>query len=386
MQRAFAFLHRWIGLVTGLYLGMLGLSGALLVVAPFLVAMEHGIPAVPTERSDAAYVSPDIWVEKARQRYGDIPAIESFNAPLATPMRIAAPTMTYSVMREGGFGTGIVVVDPYTGDPLAHFIAQDGWSIIPLSLHMGFFLPFTIMWTVLAVLAWLVFGMTVSGLAAWWPRKGRFRDALTSAAPTSPARMRQLHGAIGAWTALPLLALALSGLIMSDKSLAQTVANAIGRAPAAAQAIPCTGPLVSPGQALDLARKHLAGHELGILTTPSEDGGVYEISLRPRGTTMPVKGLAQVVVSECGEVLLATPASTTGAGDILLGALVDVHNGRVLGWPGEWIVFVAGMAMGLLPAIGIWAWTWRVLARRRGMTPPSGPAATHTAPETSREN
>lgn len=377
VQRVLGFLHRWGGLVTGLYLGMLGVSGALLVAAPFLVALEHRIPAIPEERVDAAYVSTDIWVEKARQHYGDLPAIDSFNAPLATPMRIAAPTMTYSVMREAGFGTGIVVVDPYTGEPLAHFIAQDGWSIIPLTLHMGFFLPFTIMWTVLAVLAWLVFGMSISGLVAWWPRKRRLREALTPVTPTTPARARRLHAALGAWTALPLLALALSGLVMSDKPLAAAVAEAIGRTQAVAQGMPCAGPAISPGRALDLARQTLPGHELGTMSVPAEAGSAYQITLRPLGSTMPVRGITNVVVSGCGEVLQATGASQAAMGDIVLAAAVDVHGGRLLGWPGEWIVFAAGIGLGLLPLIGLWSWFWRIKTQRRVKVPASSRESRH---------
>jgi len=375
VKRALAFLHRWVGLVAGLYLGMLGLSGALLVLAPLLWSVERGVPAMPAERGDAAYVSPDIWVEKAKARYGDLPAIESFNAPLSTPMRIGAPTMTYSAMHYGEYATGVVVVDPYSGEPISNFVAQDSWSLWPLTLHMGFFLPFTIMWTVLVVLAWLVLGMTGSGLIAWWATRRRMRESFTLAFPKSPTHTRRLHAAIGAWASLPLVALAASGLLMSDKPLAQSVAATLGRHASESPAAACQELSTTPGQALDQARAHLPGYELGTMEAATDAEGVYAITLRPRGSTLPVRGFTTVRVSACGEIRSLTRPEDVRTGDLLLAGVVDVHSGRLAGWPGEWLVLATGLALILLPALGLWAWIWRVTRRRRGAGLASDPVA-----------
>ena len=363
MRRRLILVHRWAGLTAALYLGMLGLSGAGLVLAPYLFALEYDIPVRPAERADSAYVSPDSWVQQAHARFGTLPPIESFNAPLATPMRIGAPTMQYSTMREGEFATGVVVVDPYSGAPRAHFVAQDGWSLVPLTLHMGFFLPYTVMWTVLIVLAWLLVGLVTTGLVAWRPRRGQFRAALTAGMPSSPGRTRHLHAVLGAWTTVPLLALSLSGLLMSDKSLARSVASRLGTAPSNTATSGCRAVTITPGQALDTARMLVPGSELGTLEVPPDSSGVFRITVRPRASTMPVRGAGVVTISACGTVLGVVSQDRALAGDHLLTSVVDVHSGRIAGWAGEVAVFVSGLALLMLPVLALVSWGWRI--RRR---------------------
>ncbi|MCC7054294.1 MAG: PepSY domain-containing protein [Gemmatimonadaceae bacterium] len=364
MRQMMVRVHRWVGLAAGLYLGMLGLSGAGVVLAPYLFALERGIPAQPAERADAAYVSPDTWLQKAEARFGRLPPIESFNAPLATPMRIGAPTMQYSTMRDGEFATGVVVVEPYTGAPLAHFIAQDGWSLVPLTLHMGFFLPYTVMWSVLVLLAWVLSGLAVSGVVAWWPRRRRVRAPRAGGVRGTAGRARHLHGALGAWTALPLVALALSGLLMSDKALARSVALRLGATRSDITAPGCSAHTVTPGQVLATARSVLPGTELGTLDVPADSIGVYRVTLRRRGSTMPVRGAGVVTISTCGTVLGVVRPERAAAGDWLLAGLVDVHSGRIAGWTGELLVFVSGVALVMLPALGLLSWGGRIRERR----------------------
>jgi uncharacterized iron-regulated membrane protein len=80
---------------------------------------------------------------------------------------------------------------------------------------------------------------------------------------------------------------------------------------------------------------------------------------------MPVRGDAVVLVDACVAVVAVRSRATNRSGDRLLGAVVDVHNGRIAGDVGEAIVFIAGLGLGVLPLLGMVAWGWRVLARRR---------------------
>lgn len=361
--------HRWVGLVIGLYMAVLGLSGAGLVLAPQFSAWEHGVPATPRERADAAYASPDIWVAKARARYGDLPPMDSFNGPLATPMRIAAPTMQYSTMGPGGFTTGVVAVDPYTGEPMKHFTAQDSWSLLPLSLHMSFFLPFTIMWTVLAVLAWLLLGLVLSGMASWWPRSGRLRQSLTLAKPVNPAALQRAHAALGAWSALALLALAITGLLMVDKPLAARVVAALGsEGPPRLAPTSCDIRLM-PGQALDRAKALAPGFEMAALEAPSSPGAPFVVRLRNKGSVDPVRGTREFAVSSCAPFTVVERGAQASAGNWLADHLVAIHGGRLLGRAGELLVVLAGVLLAVLPATGIAAWTWR-RSRRAGSQQP----------------
>jgi uncharacterized iron-regulated membrane protein len=368
-RQLFLILHRWSGLICGLYLAMFGLSGSALVLAPYLYSWEYGVPATPVERRDAVYASPDIWLQKAQARYGPITDIEGYFGPLANPMRIAAPTITYAVNREGVAATGVIVVEPYTGEPLANFIADDSWAMLPLRLHMGLFLPYPLFWTVLTALGVLVLGMALSGLLIWWPVPGQWRRALSLQVPRSPRALGALHGAIGAVASPLLLVAALSGLLMSNQAIKDAVNTAFfGVRTTRTQNIEasCPGrPPVSAREALDVSRARLPHHELATLVPPADTESPFVVTLRPRGQVDPVRGNARVLVSSrCGDVRDVRLAQESGAGDILNDRTVDAHSGRMLGRSGEVLMFSAGLALGGLPLAGIALWFWRRRASR----------------------
>ncbi len=289
--------HAWVGALTGLYLGLVGLTGIGLVVAPTLFAWEYGLPSLPEGGSGAAQASLDRWIERAEDAFGDLPAIESFNAPLATPLRIAAPTMMYSTMRDDGPVTGVIVVEPRTGAPLAHFVAQDSWAFWPLRLHMAMFLPFAVMWKFLAASAWLLLALSLTGLLAlpnlrrrgWLPRP-RLAD---------PATLRQLHLAIGLLASPLLLVAGATGLLMTDKALAKAVWSTLGATEEISTPPPChpSAPL-SPGSALSIAQSQRRGSELGALE-PLEEGG-YRVWLRGAGERVPARGDFAIALDACG--------------------------------------------------------------------------------------
>ncbi|HTU11110.1 MAG TPA: PepSY-associated TM helix domain-containing protein [Allosphingosinicella sp.] len=364
-RRGLSLLHRWLGLFCGLYLACIGISGAALVAAPHLFAWEYGIPSASADDPARDYASPDVWLSKARAAYGQLPAIESFNAPLATPMRIGAPTMVYSTMRDGAYATGVIVVEPYSGAPLAHFIAQDSWSLVPLTLHMSLFLPYTLLWTVLITLAWVLIVLVIAGILSWRSAGGWRRNLLPGFGKNAPA-LRRLHIAIGLWSMPVLMLTATTGLLMTDKSGAERIYAMLGRAPSEVTpgAHPCAG-TISPGQALAIARQATPGTELGTLGVPDEMSGPdYRITLRDRGSHVPARGDTVVSVTPCGQLRSVRPANSNFIGDSLSATVSDIHGGRALGLIGEALIVLGGLALFALPLLGFLAWGRRLRRAR----------------------
>lgn len=359
MRRLVAGAHRWAGLMVGLYLSLVGITGAGLVAAPLLFAWEHDLPELPAERARDQPVSLDIWVAKATARYGNLPTIESFNAPLATPLRIAAPTMMYSTMRDGEYVSGVIAVDPYSGEPLAHFIAHDSLSFWPLRLHMAMFLPYTVMWTFLAGSAWLLVALVLLGV--WSLPRRPLRDNLRPEGLATASAMRQTHLALGL-IASPLLLLAgLTGLLMTDKSLSNTASTWLGATELHHLAMPCDATLaITPGAALSAALLRYPESELGSLE--KIDTGGFSVTLRRSAQSWPSRGDIGVTLDACGAV--RTEARPGSMGNALSQRIVDLHNGRVAGSLGEWLVAAAGLALFALPSIAIAAWI-----RRRWASP-----------------
>ena len=370
MKRAFIRAHRWLGLIAGLYIMLLAVSGIGMVFSTSFYAWELGERNVAVPLQDQPYAPPHIWLEKAEARYGQLPGFEGYFGPRATPMRISAPTLIYEPVGRHHVH-GVITVNPYTGEPLARFVAEDTWSMLPLKLHMSLFLPETIWPWVLVALSLILVTFGVSGLYIWWPGSKRWRAAAQLVKPNSPLNLRRLHGAIGFWTS-PLIILAgVTGLMLARFDVAEVITAPLGASaeydPAATSPGRCTpSRTVTAGDALALARQRYSAHELASLTVPSPEAPVYTIWLRPRASTVPARGDTEVVVdARCGNVLFARGDTEMRSGDTVLTYLIELHNGRLLGLPGEALIVLQGLALMLLPLAGITVWFWRARRRRK---------------------
>lgn len=372
MKLALIKAHRWLGLIAGLYILLLAASGIGMVFTTSFYAWELGERNVAVPVQNKPYAPPHIWLEKAEARYGALTGFEGYFGPRATPMRISAPTLIYEPAGRDHVH-GVITVNPYTGEPLAKFIAEDTWSMLPLKLHMSLFLPETIWPWVLVTLSLTLITFGLSGLYIWWPGRLRWRAAAQVVKPDSPLTLRRLHGAIGFWTS-PLIILAgVTGLMLTRFDVAEVITAPLGASaeydPVANPAGPCTKPAtVTAGDALALARLRYPAHELASLTVPSLQAQVYTVWLRPAASTVPARGDTEVVIdARCGTVLFARGENEMRGGDTVLTYLIEMHNGRLFGLAGEALIVLQGLALAVLPVAGITLWVWRTKRRRKNV-------------------
>ena len=133
-------IHRWSGLILGLYIALIALSGTGMVFQAQLYEWEFGSDVMGFEEKPEAWALPSVWLEKAEKKYGPLGQLDGIFGPETTPMRIGAPTIIYDGVRENGkHGHGVIVVDPYTGEPKAQFVAEDTTAVWPLWLHNSMF-------------------------------------------------------------------------------------------------------------------------------------------------------------------------------------------------------------------------------------------------------
>jgi uncharacterized iron-regulated membrane protein len=376
MRKSSVLVHRWLGIIAGLYVGLIALSGIGMVFSTTFYEWEFGEQNVSVQMQDRPYAPPHVWLEKAEARYGKLPGFEGYFGPRATPMRISAPTLIYEPPGRHHVH-GVITVNPYTGEPLVRFVAEDTWSMLPLKLHMSLFLPETIWPWVLVTLSLILILFGLSGLYIWWPGRARWRIAAQVVKPSSPINLRRLHGAIGFWTS-PLIILAgVTGLMLTRFDVAEAITAPLGASaeydPATNPPGLCTAPRnVTAGDSLALARQRFPGHELASLTVPTTDAPVFTIWMRPAASTVPARGSSEIVVdARCGNILFARGQNEMRSGDTVLTYLIELHNGRLLGFFGEALIVVQGIALTLLPLAGITLWLWRRKRRRKPLyTPP----------------
>jgi uncharacterized iron-regulated membrane protein len=368
MRKKFVLVHRWLGIIAGLYVALIALSGIGMVFSTTFYEWEFGAAKVSVPMQDKPYAPPDLWLKNAEAKFGKLPNVEGYFGPRATPMRISAPTIIYTPVRpDGGDAHGVVTVNPYTGEPLAHFVAEDSWSMLPLKLHMSLFLPPAISSWVLVAFSVLIFGFAVSGLYLWWPGRKRIKAAMIIPKPAGVTRLRRFHAGIGFWSSPLLILAALTGLMLTRFDVAEAITSPLG---ASAEFDPSSAPKAacpvnmssSAGAALAAARAQFPGLELSSLFLPTPENPFHQIWLRPTQSTVPARGNTEVIVdAKCGNILFSRGDADMKAGDTVLTYLVEFHNGRLLGLFGEGLIILQGIALLTLPLAGM-----TLFFRRRG--------------------
>lgn len=354
-------LHRWSGLVLGLYIALIGISGTGMVFQAALYEWEFGSDVMNYEHRDEAWALPSVWIDKAQEKYGPLEHIEGIFGPETTPMRFGAPTIIYDGVRaNGGHGHGVVVVDPYTGEPKAHFIAEDTKAVWPLWLHNSMFMGgFEI--AALMTLAILTALFCFTGVFLWLQKTKVKTDDLKFAGISSPPKLRRSHTALGIWLCVPLFLFALTGFGLARMDLSMSFAETLGRADSTVISDNQSSCDVSSAdkvwtKALDVN----PGTEIKMFFLPTERNAGYQMFMGPVGERYPTRGNSEVrILSECSQLTYLRPVESNELGDKLLTYMLDIHNGKIFGIVGETVIFILGLIVFLLPLLGISAHVWR---------------------------
>ncbi|MFC3051828.1 PepSY-associated TM helix domain-containing protein [Kordiimonas pumila] len=362
-----SILHRWSGLVLGLYVALMGISGTAMVLQSTFYEWEFGADIMSYEDKPQAWALPSVWLENAQAKYGPIEHIEGIFGPETTPMRIGAPTIIYDTERAGGgHGHGVVVVDPYTGEPKAHFIAEDTAAVWPLWLHHSMFMGDAAIPTIM-ILSILIMVFCVSGVFLWLQRPKTKKSDLKIAGFSSPPKMRRSHATLGIWLCVPLFLFAITGFGLARFDISMAFASLLGMADgtvASENQQMCATP--SADRAWTTALEANPGSEITMFFLPSERNAGYQIFMGPEGTRYPTRGNSEVrVLSECSTLTHFRPAEANRIGDVMLSYMLDFHNGKIGGIVGETLVFILGLIVFLLPLVGIAAHVWRTAQKKK---------------------
>lgn len=220
--------------------------------------------------------------------------------------------------------------------------------------------------------------LALSGLYLWFPR--RWTSAAVRAvvwfrrSQTSQARDFNWHHVFGFWSAAALLALTLSGAVISydwAKSLVYAVAGDVRPPPdkerAPPEAVRATAHIGQPALTYDAliarAAETAPGWSSLTLTLPVQDAPVH-LSLQRAGQPPPYATVELALEPVTGEVLARRAFEDQSSGRRLRGFLRFLHTGEALGWPGQLAAGVASLAGVVLVWTGL-ALSWRRFVRFR---------------------
>lgn len=376
-RKALAWLHRWVSLIAGLLLVVLGLSGSLLVWQAELDAALNPDWFRPRPACDSGL---DAGMIDANAPVARVLAVLQAQAPGRSAAIVVAP-------HEDGTAYQVWERRDARGVRREHFVdlqcgrylgyrdrGQWRWDarhLVPTvyELHRYFWSGGT--GALVAGTGGLVLlGLGLSGLLLAWPRQAlrwaSWRRVLGVQWQAAAARRwYDLHRAVGFWLAPLLILLSLTGaaLVFGDTSRAWIAAvlptdaqarmsrqNAAGdsKNPAALQ----------PDEWVALAQAQFPQARWSRLTLPGGKGMV-EVRLLQPGEPRADTGNTRVRLSPSGALLKRYDPLNAAAGNVLIDWLFPLHSAEAFGLAARILWSLFGLVPALLLGTGLWLWQRR---------------------------
>ena len=371
-------IHMWVGLILGVLLVMISLSGSILVYDDKLAELFNAAPQATT----AGMRMPLTMIaDRAREAAGDagrgqvqivLPqepldaAIVRFTRPAGGGEGMRGMARSEGARPAGppGQGGGIqVYVDPVSGEvlgtrkpglpPAFAFLHQLHGS---LALGRDFGRPL-VGWMGVAMLA-----LGLSGLILWWPKRGQWKYAFKVRATATGLRFhRELHAATGIWSFGVFMAVSFSGVAITFPQTIRSMVTLGAPAPKPAFDLR-QGPKVEPVEnvrrlgadhALVIAQKAMPGMEVRSVTVPARPTQALSVAMASRfGTTATV-----YINPYTGAVIGARDPANAGGADSFMALQRPMHDGQGnLGPIWEFLVFLSGLAPLLFVITGTIMW------------------------------
>lgn len=357
VRSAVVVVHRWLGLVAGLLLVVIGLSGSALVfrqeideaLNPELLRVAPAPTRVPMQQ----------LLDAARRAFPD-----------EAPSRIRMPRTPEGVVEVwlGRAPSRYVYVDPYRGTVLGarrptEFLT--GWLFY---LHTKL-LAGAAGERVVGVGALVLAALSLTGLVLWRPRRRPRRPARAAIAGAGRTRTAyDLHRAVGFYSSAFLLIAALTGASLVFHEAFERMIYGLTRTPPK-PAIPLAiSPPGRPSLPLDsllaIAERAQPGGTISYIYLADAPGASFRVRKRLPPEIHP-NGRSYVALDpRTGAVLGVVDGGRAPAGARVYNALYPLHIGIGGGTAVRVLVLVVGLAPALLCVTGALQW-WRRVSRRR---------------------
>jgi len=356
MRRRLLQVHVWLGVVTGLYVAAVCISGAALV---FRIDMQRALdPHLFTPSADGPLADPVAVMESVARAYPHH-RLSGVEAP--TTVR---PTYLAYVTRGAEFKT--VLIDPVTTAVLGELPER---AVIRALQDLHFNLmagrPGR---TINGAGAFGILLLCASGVVIWWPGARAWRRGfVVDISRGSRRRLWELHRAVGIWSVAFIVMSAITGLAFVFPAGFRAFVNRLS--PVTAANAPRSGPpsMVAPPswrQMIDRARSSAPGQAVARVVLPFGERGALLVMFAGSSPTPASSELTAIYLDQyTGERLAATGASRTW-GDAVMARLTPWHVGGVGGPAGRWAWFLFGLSPAVLFATGLITWWRRVVSPR----------------------
>ncbi|HEX6982435.1 MAG TPA: PepSY-associated TM helix domain-containing protein [Balneolaceae bacterium] len=371
-KKIILFLHRWLGLISGLVVFILGVTGCLFV-------FQHEISQ--WTRSEVLFIeqehrSQTLPIKELQEKAAQALGVDYLPYGLTTYKN---PDRNWSAMYYKGGGDGwtyfgtikdyrTLYINPYNGEIAGIVNEEEDFFQIVKGIHWSLLLstpigqPIVVWSTVIFII------LLISGMILWWPKKwnrsGRQKSFKIKWNGTWRRVNYDLHNVLGFYFLVISLILGLTGLYwyfpFAQKSLHFLGTGEYKLPSPPAKKVVSTLPAEETDfSALDAAyvnawTEYPQAFSIAI-TAPVDSLGTISALVRPDGDTYYSNSSLQFD-QYTGELLAANRYSELNAGEKLLSMNYDIHVGAIAGLPGKIIAFLASLICASLPVTGFLIW------------------------------
>lgn len=372
-QRIWRLAHRWIGLIAGTVMALIGLTGGMTVFQREIDAWLNPALFTPGEGPAQHGVDTALAAALALDRSGRVSLIR-----LPDPVW---PVLTVNQTRRGpaGMERWMIHVDPVSGRVLGARNFEAGFTQTIYDLHSTLLLRPWWGKELAGTIGLLALFSIGSGLYLWWPRQEGLRALLRLRRRPRQLLYLDLHNLTGAWLAVVLLAVVGSGVWLSLPGVVRPVVNLLTdtrERPPSAPGRFVWPPPIGAAQAQALAEAAFPDTVTGYVSPPLARRNSWQIGMRGHDDDPRLRSRAFVWINPNDGAVMGR----LGEGDGPLGAriekdLVWFHSGALFGLGGRLLSVLVGLSLPALWVTGVMLWLRKRRLRQRAPSSAAGVAA-----------
>lgn len=377
-RKATGLIHLWLGLVTGIIVFIMGITGSIFVfqkeISDLLYKEKFFIkpPAAP------AVLPYSILLKKAQSALGK-------NRPVNYAITFKNPALAWEFMtyKAGDpksltyFGTvdyyNSVFINPYTGKATGTRDYKYDFFNIVKYIHWGLLLNDTYGQVITGYSTLIFVVMLITGMIMWWPKtwsKTNINKSFKIKWDASFKRLNyDLHNVPGFYIMIIALIIALSGMVYAMKWFETTVYVIASRSITPpdmkyAKSVVST-PVNSPiDVAFNTARRLFPIEDrITVADATGKDGVIHISGIKGKETFYHADELQ--FNQYTGKLLVRRNYNEQNAGEKLIRMNYDIHVGAILGLPGKILAFIASLVAASLPVTGFIIWLKRKKKKKR---------------------
>jgi uncharacterized iron-regulated membrane protein len=374
--------HLWLGLVSGLLVVIIALTGCLYAFQEEIQNMTQPYRYVQAENKP--YVQPSALRSIAE---GQLPG-KKIHSVAYGKKTDAAKVSFYAYEPEEYYY--IVYINPYSGEVLKTDDMAAGFFRWVLNGHFYLWLPPTIGQPVVASATLVFVVMMITGLILWWPKNKAARKQRFSIKWN--ARWRRvnydLHNVFGFYMTWVVIFLALTGLVWGFQWFAKSAYWSFGGEKSMVYQEPLSDTTQKAlyQQPVDVIWNQLQQEAANMETIemhfPASDSGAIEAALNPDAKTYwqtDYRYYDQYTLKEVPVAHIWGRMDQAKMADKIFRMNYDIHTGAILGLPGKFLAFFASLMAASLPVTGFMIWLGR--RKKNKQTSSKSPRLRVTNPE-----